>query len=128
MDNQNQSPTLPIILGAHQALEDIVAFQGGDNGPSIRLRDELVKINRLLNKEEFEVRVCCGEYAQCSRPCTPRGRWEGSKEFAVNHDLLKTLENLVDEAVKVWEYPEDYPQIEMAISAIAFAKSKVCEL
>ena len=22
------------------------------------------------------VRVCCGEYTKCFRPCTPRGRWE----------------------------------------------------
>lgn len=22
-----------------------------------------------------EPRLCCGEYAKCSRPCTPRGEW-----------------------------------------------------
>lgn len=21
-------------------------------------------------------RVCCGDYAACQRPCTPRGRWQ----------------------------------------------------
>ena len=25
------------------------------------------------------VRVCCGEYAKCHRPCTPRGAWQASQ-------------------------------------------------
>ncbi len=28
------------------------------------------------------VQVCCGEYAQCHRPCTPRGRWLAQAEPA----------------------------------------------
>ena len=27
-------------------------------------------------------KVCCGEYATCHRPCTPRGRWEALQEPA----------------------------------------------
>ena len=26
------------------------------------------------------VKVCCGEYATCYRPCTPRGRWLAERE------------------------------------------------
>lgn len=30
--------------------------------------------------DPLSLRVCCGEYATCDRPCTPRGRWQAQQE------------------------------------------------
>jgi hypothetical protein len=32
--------------------------------------------------ENPEPQVCCGDYARCGKPCTPRGRWLAEKELA----------------------------------------------
>jgi hypothetical protein len=34
---------------------------------------------------------CCGEYASCNRPCTPRGRWEAqqSQQSLTDDEIIK---------------------------------------
>jgi hypothetical protein len=45
---------------------------------------------------------CCGKYANCSRPCTPRGRWEAQQAQQLLTD---------DEIIKLADYHTTY-QIE----------------
>jgi hypothetical protein len=37
--------------------------------------------------ENPEPQVCCGDYARCGKPCTPRGRWLAEKEFTKEEQL-----------------------------------------
>ena len=43
------------------------------------------------------VQPCCGEYAQCRRPCTPRGRWlaQAAPAGAEKEDAIEHLDALV---------------------------------
>ena len=51
------------------------------------------------------VKVCCGEYATCYRPCTPRGRWLANREAQQHNELSN------EEIIKLADYHTTY-QIE----------------
>ena len=37
--------------------------------------------NKFDAQPEQEVCVCCGDYARCGKPCTPRGRWLANQQM-----------------------------------------------
>jgi hypothetical protein len=74
------------------------------------LREELTKP---------EERVCCGDYEKCTKPCTPKGRWQGEQNasaqfrkdaFAWDGDAWGEMaaqmsRDFVERAKKNWEPP-----------------------
>lgn len=58
-----------------------------------------------LEQSLAAAQVCCGDYANCHRACTPRGRWQASnviseieREFVALEDLPAFIRRLQDEA------------------------------
>jgi hypothetical protein len=52
------------------------------------------------------VSVCCGEYARCGRPCTPRGRWQAEQAQPVREPLTDdTIKGLSED---IWGCEIDY--------------------
>ena len=60
------------------------------------------------------VSVCCGDYAHCGRPCTPRGRWQASiDDTALLRMALESLDDsvglVVNDASQAEELYGRYP-------------------
>ena len=54
-------------------------------------RELLAKLNTALAQSaqpQESVEPCCGNYARCLRPCTPRGVWQGKRESQAIIDRL----------------------------------------
>lgn len=78
----------------------IVAMQAGDNGVHICEVTTSTKRNKHNITPEQDANAAL---------------------IAAAPELLEALRELVEEATAVWDYGEDYPQIEKAIAAIAKA-------
>lgn len=90
------------------------------------------------------VQVCCGEYASCHRPCTPRGRWQASQDAGAQDDeadeLLRHLGLDPDtyrtdggainhlKVKAALRYPENYPRLDTEEQTLREAAEKVCNL
>ena len=106
-----------LLQEALKYLKDISSFYGGHR--SDKMDQLMLAIEIELEEPEQEERVCCGDYEKCTKPCTPRGRWQGEQNataqfrkdaFAWDGDawgeLAKTMSrDFVERAKKNWESP-----------------------
>jgi len=72
-------------------------------------RDLVSEIVAALKAEDWPITPCCGEYAICHRPCTPRGRWEGARAAQAGREEVapETLRGL-DTPTRVRFYEHDF--------------------
>jgi hypothetical protein len=93
-----------------------------DYGSKEQLTDchrAITKLYKELAKPDQEECVCCGDYEKCTKPCTPRGRWQGEQNasaqfredaFAWDGDAWGEMaaqmsRDFVERAKKNWESP-----------------------
>jgi len=102
-----------------QALNAFEAIMFAKDAESCQL---IAKNARYGLREELakpEERVCCGDYEKCTKPCTPKGRWQGEQNasaqfrkdaFAWDGDAWGEMaaqmsRDFVERAKKNWESP-----------------------
>ncbi len=69
---------------------------------SSQLFDNSTLGNRAADAlEASQPALCCGEYAKCSRPCTPRGEWL-AKERIKNETIDPVLWQFKDSETGKW--------------------------
>ena len=65
---------------AHEHINDAITEHQIEGAAAWVVRPLYIAAQPAQELEDLSgVRVCCGEYAKCHRPCTPRGAWQASQ-------------------------------------------------
>ena len=73
-----------------------ISMQWGDKRDDLCARlDAALAENASPVAEQPPIRVCCGQFSTCERPCTPRGRWLAEQDTPPPDEALLRRSNLM---------------------------------